>query len=202
MKRQVLPVLAGGLGGVIAVATVLIAAAGIVLVFASHLFVTAQGPPPSPSSTFASASPPTSAVTLALHDGEELSCRSTPDGAECAIHGTAQRTSGMQVLLWVEPVSPPSGIPGYWIQRGGYGVTRQPRPEATSTWVGAILIGNAQYPPCRGDTVNVIVTLDEASVAEELLSGPQQMYPDPTHQSLASAEADNLRISGVPSCHR
>jgi hypothetical protein len=152
-----------------------------------------------PISEPSTTSPPTPAVSLALNNGDKVSCRLTTNGAACSMHGTAQGTSGTLVLLWVEPVSPASNVSGYYIQRGGYGVTRQPRPGAGSNWGGTIQIGNSQYPPCQGDTFNVIVTLDDAATAATLIGQSQQTNPDPTQQSLASAEADNVIVSGVPS---
>ena len=161
---------------------------------------TTQPPTTQPPTTPSSMTP---AVTLKVKDGDQVSCRLTTSGATCPIHGTAQGTSGALVLLWVEPVSPASNVSGYYIQRGGSGVTRQPRPGAASTWEGAIQIGSAQYPPCQGDTFNVIATLDDASTAANLMGQSQLTYPDPTRQSLASAEADNVIVSGVSSsCNR
>ncbi len=108
----------------------------------------------------------------------------------------------MRVLLWVEPVMPASETPGYYIQRGVAGVTRQPHPGAASIWQGTIQIGNAQFPPCRGHTLNVIVTVDEASAARDLLSGPQtDLDPAGLPPTLAYAEANNVTVIGVPSCH-
>jgi hypothetical protein len=105
------------------------------------------------------------------------------------------------VLLWVEPVSKRSQNRGYYIQRGQEGVTRQPHPGVPSTWEGSIQIGNAKYPPCQGDTFNIIATLAHANDAAQLQNGPQTQ-PNPTglHQNLGYAEADNLPVSGVPAC--
>jgi hypothetical protein len=100
-------------------------------------------------------------------------------------------------------VNPPAPNPGYYLQQSPSGVTQQPRPGA-STWAGTIQIGNAQYPPCPGDTFNVIATVDDAGTAANLTSQSQQSQQtiqDPTQQSLASTEVDNLIVGGV-SCNR
>ena len=103
----------------------------------------------------------------------EVSCRSTSDGATCLIHGTAQGTSGTQYSCGSSLYHRLLRLSGYYIQRNGTGVTRQPRPGAASTWEGQIHIGNAQYPPCQGDTFNVIATLDEKSTAANLIGQSQ-----------------------------
>jgi hypothetical protein len=145
-----------------------------------------------------------STIALALNNGDQVMCRSTADGARCTITGKAQVPSGAQVLLWVEPVNPPSQTSGYYLQQSPSGVTQQPPPGA-STWAGTIQIGDAQYPPCPGDTFNVIATLDDANTAATLISQSQQTQTisDPTQQSFASTEVDNLIVRGVSSsCNR
>lgn len=154
-----------------------------------------------PSPSRPSASSPSSTVALAIHDGSELSCTLTSDGATCSVQGTAHIDTGIQLLLWVEPVSPHADSPGYFIQRGVDGVTRQPRSGPASAWEGVIQIGNAIYPPCQGDTLNIIVTAVDANAAADLLNGPQtELDPTGLQQTVSYAEADNLSVSGVPSC--
>ena len=155
----------------------------------------------SPSSTSpSSTSSPIPAITLDLKSGDVIICSSTGNGATCAINGTAQVPSGAQVLLWVKPVNPGSNIPGYYIQLSPLGVTQQPQAGA-STWDGMIQIGDHDFPPCPGNTFNLIATLDDASTAATLIGQSHPTNLAPKKKSLASAEADNLRVSGVSSCH-
>lgn len=143
-------------------------------------------------------------VTLALADGDAVVCTMTSNGATCPLHGTAKANSGMEVLLWVEPVHPSAPtFPDYYIQRGqGVGVTREPQPATTSPWEGALQIGNTQFPPCRGDTLNVIATLADANVAARLRGSAQQTYTYPAgaKEALAFAQAKNVTVAGVPPC--
>jgi hypothetical protein len=138
-------------------------------------------------------------VTLALKAGDVVVCSMTADGATCPLTGTAEASPGMEVLLWVEPVHPKAEtFPAYYIQRRpAAGVTRQPRPGASSPWEGAIQIGNTQYPPHRGDTLTIIATLAVTSAAVNLLGATQQTYPDPAGapEALAHAEARDVIVT-------
>src|SRR5215469_1811044 len=157
-------------------------------------------PPSSPSPRITSPSSAAS-VSLVLHDGDEVICRSTANGAACQIQGQAWVKPGMTVLLWVQPETPPSQTPGYYIQRVTNGVTQQPQPRTQSPWTGVIQIGSAQYAPCNGDTFDIIATVVRGGEAEIVQSQPQQTYLDPAsiQHPYASAAARNVIVSGVSS---
>ena len=159
--------------------------------------------PTTASSTTETTPPPS--VELALHDGSEVSCSLTSNGATCPVHGTAQVNSGNRVLLWVEPVQPQAPtFPEYYLQGGiNGGVTQQPKAGGPSTWKGAIQLGNAQYPPCAGDVLNMIATVADAGAAATFEGSQQQTYRDPAgaKQALASSEAQGVTVGGVPACH-
>jgi PASTA domain len=100
---------------------------------------------------------------------ERLRC--APDGSGIYRCPTLGNSSGIQgghlhLLLWVEPVSPPSDTFGWYLQRLGNGISRI---ETDGSWAGVIQLGNAQYPPGTGDIINVAVSIVDDDAFHELM---------------------------------
>ena len=66
------------------------------------------------------------------------------------------------LLLWVQPIEPPSDQPGWYLQRHpANGV----RSISGNSWRGVCQIGNQQYPPHDGDVVEVAASVVPAEDA-------------------------------------
>lgn len=60
------------------------------------------------------------------------------------------------LLLWLQPIDPPSDQPGWYLQRlPSNGI----RSISGDRWRGICQIGNQQWPPNNGDVVDVVATL-------------------------------------------
>lgn len=70
------------------------------------------------------------------------------------------------LLLWVQPIEPPSDQPGWYLQRlPANGV----RSISGNAWRGVCQIGNQEYPPHAGDVIDVaasVVPTEEATRLE------------------------------------
>ena len=101
--------------------------------------------------------------------GEKLSCSRGADGvykvtAEGTSSGVSHATHGL--LFWIRPVNPPSDRAGWYLQRPpANGVTDF---RSDGSWTAVAQIGNAQYPPHEGDTVDLAVTIAENAVIDKL----------------------------------
>lgn len=101
--------------------------------------------------------------------GEKLSCSRGADGvykvtAEGTSSGVPAATHGL--LFWVRPVNPPADRIGWYLQRPpSNGVTEI---RSDGSWTAVAQIGNAQYPPHEGDTVDLAVTVAEKDAIDKL----------------------------------
>jgi hypothetical protein len=83
------------------------------------------------------------------------------------VEGTIQGVdlSKFTLLLWVQPIKPPSDQPGWYLQRlPANGV----RSISGNAWRGVCQLGNQQYPPHDGDLVEVAASLVPAEEATRL----------------------------------
>lgn len=70
------------------------------------------------------------------------------------------------LLLWVRPVNPPAE--GWYLQTPPKnGVTSI---DASGTWTGVAQIGNAQYSPHQGDTLDLAITITTKSDIDKLMA--------------------------------
>jgi hypothetical protein len=70
------------------------------------------------------------------------------------------------LLLWVQPVEPPSDQPGWYLQRLPNGI----RSIAATNWRGVCQIGNQQWPPHAGNIVDVAASVVPGEEATRLLA--------------------------------
>jgi len=99
-----------------------------------------------------------------------LKCSKAVGGvARCGVAGVVGDMSptGARLLLWVQPVSPPSETPGWYLQRPPANGVK--RIDANGAWTGAVQIGDAQYPAKEGDLVDVAVGTLSSEDANRLL---------------------------------
>lgn len=69
------------------------------------------------------------------------------------------------LLLWVQPIEPPSDQPGWYLQRlPANGV----RSISGNTWRGVCQVGNQQYPPYEGDVVEIAASVVPSAEATRL----------------------------------
>jgi hypothetical protein len=84
------------------------------------------------------------------------------------VEGTMQGVdfAKSSLLLWVQPIEPPSDEPGWYLQRRP---TNGVQSVSRNTWRGIAQIGNQRFPPHDGDLFEVaasVVTADEATRLE------------------------------------
>jgi PASTA domain-containing protein len=101
--------------------------------------------------------------------GEKVSCLRGADGvfrltAEGTSSNVSPATQGL--LFWVRPVNPPADRVGWYLQRPpANGVTEI---RSDGSWTAVAQIGNAQYPPHEGDTVDLAITIAEKDAIDKL----------------------------------
>jgi hypothetical protein len=83
------------------------------------------------------------------------------------VEGTIEdfNTARSSLLLWVQPVNPPSDQPGWYLQRLP---TNGVVSISGNKWRGRCQIGNQQFPPHNGDVVEVAVSVAPAEEATRL----------------------------------
>jgi hypothetical protein len=102
--------------------------------------------------------------------GEKITSSRGADGIyRLSVSGASSALSDKYgLLLWVRPVNPPADRIGWYLQRppvnGIAGV------EADGSWTGVAQIGNAQYPPHEGNTVDLAVTIADNDEINKLMS--------------------------------
>ena len=100
--------------------------------------------------------------------GEKVSCSRGADGIyKLSAEGTSSgvSTATHDLLFWVRPVNPPADRIGWYLQRPpSNGVTLR----ADGSWTAVAQIGNAQFPPHEGDTVDLAVTIAEKTAIAKL----------------------------------
>ncbi len=105
--------------------------------------------------------------------GEEVHCRRYGNGIyRFSVKGISKEVtgSGLQLLLWVKPVNPPSETPGWYLQRRPINGIHTVKLDGS--WEGIGQIGNAQWPPHQGDILDVAVGVVESETAQRLLATP------------------------------
>jgi hypothetical protein len=103
--------------------------------------------------------------------GEKMHCRLYGDGIyRFSVEGISQGVGGggFQLLLWAQPVKPPSETPGWCLQRGPINGIHSVKSDGS--WEGIGQIGNPEWPPHDGDILDVAVTVVESEIAERLLA--------------------------------
>jgi hypothetical protein len=101
--------------------------------------------------------PSSSLITIfSPKDGSEVTPKRGADNIfRFEVQGTMEAVdlTRSQVLLWLQPIEPPSERPGWYLQRlPGEGV----RSVSGNTWRGVCRIGSEQWPPHDGDVVDVV----------------------------------------------
>lgn len=100
--------------------------------------------------------------------GEVTPTRGADNIFRFEVEGTIQSIdlAKSALLLWVQPIQPPSDQPGWYLQRlPANGL----QSISGNTWRGVCQIGNQQYPPHDGDVVEVaasVVPTEEATRLE------------------------------------
>ena len=114
--------------------------------------------------------PPTMSVSLFKpKSGETISVTRGPDGiyrlsAQGTLSGLDDRHG---LLLWLRPVNPPADRIGWYLQKPpNNGVTS----VDAGTWTGIAQVGNAQYPPHEGNTIDVAISIAEKSDIDKLMA--------------------------------
>jgi hypothetical protein len=106
--------------------------------------------------------------TVVPSSGGRVACTRGADGVyRFSVTGTSAELARdrEKLLLWVKPLHPSAG--GWFLQRPpGNGIDAI---EATGAWRGTGQIGNVQYPPHNGDTMDITVTAVETAPADRLL---------------------------------
>jgi hypothetical protein len=101
-------------------------------------------------------------------DGGDVAPRRGADNIfRFEIEGTIEGVdlSRSSLLLWVQPIEPPSDQPGWYLQRlPANGV----RSISGTAWRGVCQLGNQQYPPHDGDVVEVAASVVPAEEATRL----------------------------------
>ena len=102
---------------------------------------------------------------------------------------------GEQLLLWVQPLNPPAGSPGYFLQRAPESGIMQEPTAMSDAWTGRVQVGNTPYPPQSGNTVNLLATVVSAADAAKLQSGdPNTPVQNPLNGATLLTQARNLTI--------
>jgi hypothetical protein len=103
--------------------------------------------------------------------GARVVCARGSDGVyRFSVNGSVAGVlpDGEKILLWVKPVHPSAG--GWYLQRPpGNGISAV---EASGAWRGTAQIGNVEWPPHDGDTMDIIVTAIDRAAADRLLAEP------------------------------
>lgn len=110
----------------------------------------------------------------------------------CQVAGVASGAAGLKLLLWVQPVQPPSDVPGWYLQRPPANGIRG--AENDGSWTGIVQIGDAQYPAQAGYTLNVAVSALEENQANRLLSEPGIVVRDQPTGSIMRV-ASNVAVA-------
>jgi hypothetical protein len=142
--------------------------------------------PPQSSPTPTGGAGPRALLSTPTTNGH-LDCRQDPDGIyRCSVRGTADGVDGQNwiLLIWVNPVQPAAG--GWYLQRGEVNGVHSFGPGGK--WKGVAQLGNLQYPPHKGDRIEVEVTIMEAKKAANLLS-EEGVVVRPQPEGLASSGA-------------
>ncbi len=85
------------------------------------------------------------------------------------VQGTTEAidAANSTLLLWLQPIDPPSERPGWYLQRlPDEGI----RSVSGRTWRGVCRIGSEQWPPHNGDVVDVVATAVAGDEAQRLLA--------------------------------
>jgi hypothetical protein len=105
--------------------------------------------------------------------GEHLLCHRGADGIfrfEATGTSAGVSDSGPSLLLWVRPVNPPSESNGWYLQRPpSNGVMSV---ASDGSWIASGQVGNAQWPPHEGDSIDVAVSIADHRAVNELIAEP------------------------------
>jgi hypothetical protein len=115
----------------------------------------------------------TAAVALSIFSpragGEIVPSRGADNVFRFDVEGTIEGVdlAKSSLLLWFQPIQPPSDQPGWYLQRlPANGI----RSISGSKWRGVCQIGNQQYPPHSGDLVEIAASVVPAEEAIRLES--------------------------------
>lgn len=103
-------------------------------------------------------------------DGGEVAPKRGADNVfRFEVQGTTEGVDAARstLLLWIQPIDPPSERPGWYLQRlPDEGVTS----VSGHTWRGVCRIGSEQWPPHSGDVVDIVATAVASEEAQRLLA--------------------------------
>lgn len=118
--------------------------------------------------------------------GEAVLYRGADDVFRFEVTGTVKGVdlTKSALLLWVQPVTPPSEKVGWYLQRVPNGISA----VDGNTWKGLCQVGNQQWPPHNGDVINIAVSvLPNEEVARMLANqGPLTVIELPVLSSKIS----------------
>ena len=104
---------------------------------------------------------------------EAVHCAKAADGVyKFEVQGTSlgASTGGARVLLWVRLVNPPSDTGEWYLERPPINGVQQTQPDGS--WSGTAQIGNTQWPPSEGNTMDVAVSIADDATVAALLAEP------------------------------
>jgi hypothetical protein len=137
-------------------------------------------------------------LTLSLGDpraGQKAECVRGGDGLyRLSASGASSGLSGGKygLLLWIRPINPPSDTPGWFLQRPpGNGISKV---AADGSWIGTAQIGNAQWPPQEGNTIELAVTIAELDTIKNLM-GEQGVVVRPQPVGVKTVTAPNVVLT-------
>ena len=116
------------------------------------------------------------AAQLQIKPSEKVECAQTSEGVySCSVSGISSGLSkgGLSLLLWVRPVSPPSDVPGWYLQRPGI-----VKMDSDGSWTGNLQVGNTQWPPREGDVIDLAVTVVGTQTMKQLLTEREVVIRD------------------------
>jgi hypothetical protein len=111
------------------------------------------------------------------------------------VTGTATGvTKDMTVFLWVKPVNPPGDADVWYLQHDP--INHMNNQNGSLRGTGGI--GNPQYPPHNGDTMNILITVVRNDYAHEIDVQDQPVAKteqDIKANAVTFAEADDITIN-------
>lgn len=116
--------------------------------------------------------PPTMNVSFFKpKSGETISLTRGPDGIyRLSVQGTSSGLPNDRygLLLWLKPLNPPADRIGWYLQKPpNNGITSV---DADGTWIGIAQVGNAQYLPHEGNTIDLAITITDKSDIDKLMA--------------------------------
>jgi len=100
----------------------------------------------------------------------ELFCSPDTNGIYTfTVTGISTEISGSQLLLWVKPVKPSAPGNRWYLQRNPNGILKI---NNDGTFIGSGQVGDQQWPPHSGDTLDIAVSILSITEADNLFNQP------------------------------